>query len=94
MEQDQGDKDPEQVEEGAIALREQVLPRKVVMDSLIGDTALKVTLMPPALGSAVADYLEVEEGDVPLVVVEAEGGAGSRLYWCKNYNLYPKLKWV
>ena len=78
MEQDQGDKDLEQVEEGAIALREQVLPRKVVMDFPIGDTALKVTLMHSALGLAVVDPLAVEEGDVPLVVVEAEGGAGSK----------------
>jgi len=78
MEQDHGDKDLEQVVEGAIALREQVLPRKVVMDFPIGDTALKVTLMHSALGLAVVDPLAVEEGDVPLVVVEAEGGAGSK----------------
>jgi hypothetical protein len=50
------------------------------MDFPIGDIALKVILMPPASGLAVVDPLVVEEEDVPLVVVEAAGGAGNTVH--------------
>ena len=81
MGQDQADKGPERVAGVAFALREQVQTRIVVFtmrDFPIGDTVLKVILMPLASGLVVVDPLAVEEGDVPLAVVEAEGGAGSK----------------
>ena len=64
----------------------------MVLDFPIGDIALRDTLMPLVSGLAVVDPLVVEEGDVPLAVVEAEGGAGSRLHWCKNYKSLAKIK--
>jgi hypothetical protein len=87
MEQDHRDKGPERVEGVAFALRELVLPRRVVMDFPIGDIALRVIPTPPASGLAVVDPLVVEEEDVPSVVVEAAGGVGSIVNWCKSYSL-------
>ena len=50
----------------------------------MGDIALKDTLMPLTLELVVADYRVVEEGDVPLAVVEGEGGAGGKVHWCTS----------
>jgi hypothetical protein len=58
----------------------------IIGDFPIGDIALKGTLMPPALASAVADFHAAEEEDVPLAVVEDEGDAGGNVHRYRKFQ--------
>ena len=81
MEQDQRDKGPERVEDGAFVLRKEEPPHLVIPIGTIIPGIIPILLISEW---AVVGYPAEGEGDVHSVVAEAEGGAGRKIILKQN----------